>query len=254
MVNLKKLALYICVNRSTVLDGNDLKNDIINHLPQLNQFMYNIRSLFRASNQNEIPANKDIQRTLADLSKAHANFYIDYLPDDRIGQCHYYSYPYTLNYYDDITNKFPGGLFACVRRVSLFDYRPFEHQFFIRLAQSFPLMEKLTVSNLKAQQQKLTNNNQCISVIEYPHLTELDFNCAHSDYIEQFLMDTKTFLWNHVNFWSDYDPLKRATHNFTSVTTRLNSTKIQSLHFHDSYQISKSLTDYFPYALIGKLK
>jgi hypothetical protein len=42
-----------------------------------------------------------------------------------------YSYPYTLTYYDDISNNFPGGLFKCVREISLFDERSFEHEFFV---------------------------------------------------------------------------------------------------------------------------
>ncbi len=46
--------------------------------------------------------------------------------------CHAYSYPYKLKY---------------VCKVSLFDEHPFEHEFFLRIAESFPLMEKLTVVN-----------------------------------------------------------------------------------------------------------
>ncbi|CAF1050282.1 unnamed protein product [Rotaria sp. Silwood1] len=50
---------------------------------------------------------------------------------DESAQCHFYSCPYTLRYYHNITNSFQGGLFKCVCEVSLFDERPFEHEFFI---------------------------------------------------------------------------------------------------------------------------
>ncbi|CAF4098877.1 unnamed protein product [Rotaria sordida] len=67
------------------------------------------------------------------------------------GYCRIYSYPYTLKYYHDITNHFPGGVFKYVRKVSLFYKRPFQHEFFLRIEKSFPLMEELTVCNEKRQ-------------------------------------------------------------------------------------------------------
>ncbi|CAF3982063.1 unnamed protein product, partial [Rotaria magnacalcarata] len=42
---------------------------------------------------------------------------------------HIYSYPYKLNYYDDITNNLPGGILKYVRKLSLFNEHPFEHEF-----------------------------------------------------------------------------------------------------------------------------
>ncbi|CAF4684620.1 unnamed protein product, partial [Rotaria sp. Silwood2] len=51
-------------------------------------------------------------------------------------ECHIYSYPYKFNVYKNITNNFPGGLYKCVREMSLMDERPFEHEFFLRIAQS----------------------------------------------------------------------------------------------------------------------
>ncbi|CAM4845391.1 unnamed protein product [Rotaria magnacalcarata] len=62
---------------------------------------------------------------------------------------HIYSYPYKLHYYDDITNNLLGGIFKYVRKVSLLDEHPFEHEFFLRIAQSFSMMENLTVRNEK---------------------------------------------------------------------------------------------------------
>jgi hypothetical protein len=36
-----------------------------------------------------------------------------------------------VQYYGVVTNDFPGGLFEYARMVSLFDERPFEHEFFL---------------------------------------------------------------------------------------------------------------------------
>ena len=108
-----------------------------------------------------------------------------------------------MKYYDNITNNFPGGLFKCVREISLFDEHPFEHEFFLRIAQSFPFMEKLTLNNYKPQNnkqcRKSKNDNQDLSIIKYPHLTKLNLYEAHDDYVEQFLVDTKTCLPNNVS-------------------------------------------------------
>ncbi len=90
------------------------------------------------SNQIDLPSNEDIQRTFRDNRIIS---YVDYFPKTRIGRCHVYSYPYKWKDYNNITNSFPGGLFKYVRKISLSDERPFEHEFFLRISQSFPLLE-----------------------------------------------------------------------------------------------------------------
>ncbi len=67
---------------------------------------------------------------------------------------HIYTYPYTMTTYENIANNFPGGLFPCVSFVSLYDEHPFEHDFSIRIAQSFPFMTSLTIINRYAQKDK----------------------------------------------------------------------------------------------------
>jgi hypothetical protein len=69
---------------------------------------------------------------------------VDFLPEAYQYHCHISTYPYTSTYYNDISNNFPGGLFKYVREISLYDERPFEYEFFLQIAQSFPLMEKLS--------------------------------------------------------------------------------------------------------------
>jgi hypothetical protein len=252
MSNLEKLALYICVNEDTFIDGNSLKKDIINHLPQLNKFIFNIRSLIYIPHQTHFLLNEDIQHTLTGLGNNQIISYLDYFPKSKNGQCHFYSYPYTLDYYDGITNSFLGGLFKCVRKVELFDERPFEHEFFIRIQKSFPFLENLSVINRTPQKEKLNNNNEYISIIEYLHLDELDLCDINDDYVEQFLMDTKTCLTNKICLFIHYDCLKRVTHNFTRDTTRINCAKINYLRFYDRFQLAKCLTNYFPHAEISR--
>ena len=152
-----------------------------------------------------------------------------------------------MKYYDNISNNFPGGLFKYVHTISLYDEHPFEHEFFLQIAQSFPLMKELTVINAKPQKNKLyrksNNDNQDLSIIKYPQLTVLDLCEAHDDYVEQFLVDTKMCL---PYLLVDYEAMKRVTENFTRNTTRINCAKLRSLGLLGTDGITKHINDYFP--------
>jgi hypothetical protein len=149
---------------------------------------------------------------------------VDYFQGRNYSQCHIYSHPYQLTYYDNITNNFPGGLFKYISNISLFDEHPFEHDFFLRIAQSFRVLQKLILINKTSQNNKqcrYSNNHQNLSIIEYPHLIELDLLPAHEDYLEQFLLDNRTRLPYHVRLFTDYKPMKNVTFNFTRNFTRI---------------------------------
>ncbi|CAF3595393.1 unnamed protein product [Rotaria sp. Silwood1] len=249
MPNLEKLALYIAVEQITFLDGNNLKKDIINYLPRLNKFIFNVRLFDPLPNLTHLLSNEEIQHSFTGLEDNQVICYVDYFIKRRSAQCHFYSYPYTLRYYDNITNSFRGGLFKCVNQVSLFDDRPFEHEFFIRIAQSFPLMKDLSVINLTGQQ-KANDNNEHFSIIEYLHLNELNLSDVDDDYVEQFLINTKTCLLNNVRLYVTYQSLKSVTHNFTRDSTRVNCAKVGVLYVCGNFEILERLSKYFPHTEI----
>jgi hypothetical protein len=56
---------------------NILENNIIQHLPKLNKFLFNTRSLFRASNRTDFPSYEEMQHTLTGLGKNQVIFYVD---------------------------------------------------------------------------------------------------------------------------------------------------------------------------------
>jgi hypothetical protein len=249
MPNLEKLHLQLFCKRETFVNGDDLKTNIINHLLRLNTFTFDITSTNYCYNQTNLPSNEDIQQTFKDFKYNQVISCVDYFPDSLYSQCHVYSYPYKSKYYHKITNNFPGGLFECVRIVSLFDERPFEHEFFRRIAQSFPFMKKLNVINRKAQKnkqcRKSENENENLSIIEYHHLTELCLIQAHEDYHEEFLLDTKTCLPNGVHLRINYRPLEKVTHNFERDATRINCSKINYFYSKNVAQLPKHFKDYF---------
>ncbi|CAF1016280.1 unnamed protein product [Rotaria sp. Silwood1] len=265
MSNLEKLDLSITVReRKTVFDGNDLKMNIINYMPKLNNFTFNIHSLSSFYKKINLSLNQDIQKTFRVLNDKQIIYWTDYFPKQKKGHCHIYSCPYKLNGYNYITNNFPGGIFKSVREVSLFDERPFEHEFFLQIAQSFPFLEKLCVRNYERQMykecSKSINGKQHLSIIKYPYLKQLNIICTCKDYHEQFLFDTKTCLPFDVRVSMYYKRVKQVTCNFTSNRTRNNCAKMNYVNLYirikivgdpenfcgETRELSEHIKSYFP--------
>jgi hypothetical protein len=251
MINLEELDLHLVVHcEKRFVDGYNLKYNIINHLLGLNKFSFNIRSCLYLNDEVYLLSNEDCQHSFNDFKNNKIISCVDYFQVSKHGQCHIFSYPYRAKTYEYITNNFPGGLFKYVREVSLYDYRPFEHEFFVKIAKSFPFMEQLTIYNNKPQKNKSNDqtksDNQHLSLIQYPYLSELDLDSAHDDYVEEFLLDTKTSIVRTINLHVLFSTLDRVTHNFTRDATRINCAKLLSIYVPRHVSISKQLKDYFP--------
>ncbi|CAF3046999.1 unnamed protein product [Rotaria sp. Silwood2] len=253
-VEILSLCFMVCFHE-TFIDGNHLKRHILDRMLRLNQFTFYISSSMSIDNEMHLPSGKDIQHTFIDFINNEIISYVDYFPETKLTRCHIYSYPSFMPYYGLITNNFPGGLFKYVRIVSLYDEYPFEHEFFLRIVQSFPYMKQLYMCNRKSQNCKqsyeLSNDNQNLSVIEYFFLSELRIINVHDDYIEEFLFDTKACLAHNVILYIKYESLQRVTHNFTRDAARINCAKIVELYLCSEPQHSNSLQGYFPNAKIS---
>ncbi|CAF4338063.1 unnamed protein product [Rotaria sp. Silwood2] len=226
MLHLEKLRLHLTViNKETFIDGNNLKINIINYLLNLKKFIFNLHSFIPVENEYDLPSNENIQQTLKDILNNSAFCCIDYYPHTRMGHCHIYSHLRSndIKCYYYITNNFTGGIFEYVKKISLFDEYAFEHEFFIRISRSFPLVEKLSLSNTIPQKQKQEEIN--LSIAEFGHLNQLNLDDVVDDYIEQFLMDKKTYLSNNVLLTVEYPQLARVTYNFKRKSTKTNCTK-----------------------------
>jgi hypothetical protein len=151
-----------------------------------------------------------------------------------------------MTIYEFITNHFPGGLFPSVREISLFDERPYEHRFFLQLSKSFPFLRKLTISNLKPQNEKSSSSdNKDLPIIEYSSLTELYLIEIHDDYLEEFLLDFKSLIRNCLTVSVYYDCISRVTNGFTRDETRINSAKIKDLFIPGRHELSDEFLNYF---------
>ncbi|CAF1039125.1 unnamed protein product [Adineta steineri] len=199
-------------------------------MPRLNQFTFFIQSFNYISNGMSIPSTEDIQKTFIDFPNNNIISYVDFFPNFERSQCHIYSYPFLMRYYTGISNSFPGGLFEHVRAVSLYDERPFEHEFFLRIQKSFPFMKELSLVNRTAQNRKQSNqsnsHNQNSSLIKYTSLCKLSIVGVHDDYVEEFLLDAKTYFQNNLILLVNYECLERVTHDFSRDATRTNCGKI----------------------------
>ncbi|CAF2125107.1 unnamed protein product [Rotaria magnacalcarata] len=232
MLNLKELDLNVVAeSHEKFIDGDTLQKDIIIYMPQLHKFTFNICSTI---NHRNFSLNEHIQ-------KMHI-----------ISQYHIYSYRCKLKVYSDITNNFPGRLFTSVTKVSLYDERPFEHEFFLRIAESFPFMKELTIENRKALGRliKRINDNQILSIIEYPNLNRLDLTKTHDDYIELSLFDTKMSLPHNIHHCVGYHSLKRVTYCFTRYITGYNCAKLPALYLSPVDERDESVHYYLPHTCI----
>ncbi|CAF2892121.1 unnamed protein product [Rotaria sp. Silwood2] len=213
--------------------------------------LFSVSSFYSKTN---LPSNEDIQKTFRDFKDKQIISCIDYFQKRKHSRCHIYSYPYQLKHYEDITNNFPGRLFKCVRAVGLYDEYPFEHEFLLRITQSFPLLEKLTVINQQRQNnkrfRKSKNENEDLLIVKYPHLIQLNLSEAHKDYHEQFLFDTKTCLPNDVCIHLNYRLVNKVTRNFRRNTIRSNCAKISYVLFYNRSKFPEHLKDYFSHAHI----
>ncbi|CAF3890248.1 unnamed protein product [Rotaria sp. Silwood1] len=255
MLNLEELHLNIIVKcNEKFIDSDTLMKDIIIYMPRLYKFTFNICSIINHCDQTNFPLNEHIEKTFEYLYNNEIITCIDHFQEEGYSQCHIYSYPYKWKVYNNITNNFRGGLFTSVTQVLLYDEHPFEREFFLQIAQSFPFMKELTIHNRKAQNNKQliksNNDNQMLSIIEYPNLTRLDLHCTHNDYVELFLFDRKMTLPNNLHLCVDYQLLKKVTYNFTRYTTPNNCAKLATLYFYPVDQIDEHIKKYFSHTCI----
>ncbi|CAF1498670.1 unnamed protein product [Rotaria sordida] len=252
MLHLEKLTLSLRIrDRNTFIDGNYLHKYIVSQMSHLHTFIFDIVTENVMGNQLLRPSVDDIRRTF--IEKGHCvDCYIDYHYNS-IGRCHVYSLPFNMERIYNITHKFPGGMFMNVRVLCVFDYdRPFEHDYFVKISRSFPLLCHLRIINKMPQNDKwprqLMKPEEAFLIIEYMHLVQLSCIGAHVDYVEQFLCNLNTRLPCLSELHVNYEHLVTVTENFTRNATRMNCSKLEHITFPRKTGIvrSKNFYLYFP--------
>ncbi|UJR18071.1 hypothetical protein I4U23_004971 [Adineta vaga] len=242
MICLEELILSLDVIRSsTSIDENHLKNEIVICLPELRIFQFNIMTHCQY-------LNNEIFSTFNHWKYGQVNSYISYYPNN-IAQSHIFSLPGLKNVIYRVTYGFLGGFCENIRILYLVDHvYPFEHEFFLRISRSFPLITHLTVLSNRLRNHINENNDQIDSVVEFPHLTSLRIHYQRDIYLEQFLNYTKTHLPNLLDLTISYRNLLIVTENYQRDITRRNCSKVEILSFtiRTDTEHSNEFYSYFP--------
>jgi hypothetical protein len=249
MSNLEELTLKISnEDRTSVVDGIVIHNQILVHLARLHKFNFHIRTSTYLNYVEHRLSNDDIQQTFMNIGYQHVRCILYYI--DRRVVCHVFSLPFMFDRLDYIGNRFPPIVFTHVTKLMVYDRFPFKHEFFIRLAQFFPFLKDLLIRNDKGQSYKSGNVNsdlnQLYSVVEYPYLDSLCVYDCYIDYVEQFLNETKTRLPRLRKLTVMYSVLIMVTKHFTRDTTRLNCAKVKQLIIKTPVNHLKRFYTYFP--------
>ncbi|CAF1292405.1 unnamed protein product [Rotaria magnacalcarata] len=252
MNHLEKLTLYLLIGKdktfhcdtSPYVDGTYLQNEVLVHMTQLQAFNFYISTENPFNHTVFHISSDDIQQTFTNIKYGETACILDYIDGTR-NICHVYSLPFTFTHLKNITTHFPFIVFDTVTHVSAFDSVPFEHEFFMRISQAFPLLKCFSVQNWQWQHGSC-DENPLYLVIEFTHLISLDITRAHKSYIEQFLLETKTRLPCLTHLKVDYRDLKDVTKNFTRDATRHNCSKVNRLIVGESTTFSKDFSQYFP--------
>ncbi|CAF2142563.1 unnamed protein product [Rotaria magnacalcarata] len=234
MLQLEELTLSLIVdNRTSFIDGTHLINNILNRMSYLQTFIFNIITEYVTMDEERLPTLDDIEQPLIQRG-FNVNCYTDYNEFYK-GQCHIYSLPYTIDCMHIHSSLFYGDLFRTVRYLYVQDFvRSFEDDFFVRIAQAFPLLNKLTIFNKHKQaklKQQQDNHESTYAINEFSHLMILNVAMSCIDYAKQFLFDFNTRLPCLNRLHIKYRDLVIVTENFTNNDARVNCSKLQHIIF-----------------------
>ncbi|CAF3204414.1 unnamed protein product [Rotaria sp. Silwood2] len=251
MTCLEKLTLYLRIkNRGTFIDSTHLQNEILFYMPRLHSFSFYISTYDDTADLFRYMPSQDIQRTTTNIGHQRMTKIINY-STSRQAVCCVFSLPFVFDHFHEIGNIFPDVVFKYVTYMMVQDVVPFNHELFIRVARSFPLLGQLRILNLESQSAcnvstLSSDDSQAYSVVKYPHLTSLDVVKANIDYLEEFLNETKASVPCLTRLIANYNDFKIVTKNFTQEETRRNCMKITQCIMMNSSPFAADYYHYFP--------
>lgn len=202
MTNLEELSLSLVIIRfesTGYLDGVQLRDNVLRHMPRMKKCHFSIETrIVNRISDLVLASNDEIQRSLiggpfgsvgshvdvfakTDGTRTHAHS----LSHEFYSRCYIFSRPYRFVDFSYLSNSFQGGIFGRVLCVWLLDIRPFEHDFFRLISQSFPCLKNLRINNDMPQASKQPSK----TLIIFPRLLSLNIHSCHIDYARQFLID-----------------------------------------------------------------
>ena len=251
MTGLEELSLRLYVtSRSTFIESTHLNRQILLYLPHLRTFHCDIFTHNPFMGAAFEQPMKEIQHLFYNNQYHELLCYI-HRQRRRNARSHILSLPFVFDTMKSISSHFPGGLFTSVRHLVLYDsYCPLEHEFFVRISASFPLLTSLRIMadspHEKRRVQQPNGTEPIAPAVEFHHLTDLGLIGGHVDYAEQFLVDTNTRLPRLTKLIMAYEQLFIVTENFSRHATRRNCINIEHLYLTKVIVYSKEMHAYLP--------
>jgi hypothetical protein len=217
-------------------------------MPQLNTFTFYIACESDCGDSAIRISKEEIERTFINVKYPQVASMVDYFEPYKM-ICRTFSLPFKFQLLEHLGNNIPNIVFNSVTHLTLWDKDAFKHEFFVRLVRAFPLLQNLSIWNIKPRYleipKHLRDKDWC-SVVEYPHLISLDIKDANIDYVEHLLNETKAHLPRLTELKVTYDSLKIVTKNFTRDETRRNCARVKRLIFEAATVHLKDVYHYFP--------
>ncbi|CAF1007740.1 unnamed protein product [Adineta ricciae] len=226
MSYLKELTIYIQICHTFLfVSGHYLDNEILNRMFQLQIFKFYFASQTNTHDLSIRLSNEDIEKTFTNKGQRHMTSMVDYI--DSMGMIsRVFSIPFQFTRLRDITNNLPTTVYDSVTHLKLSDEKPFNYEFFYRLARIFPSVRSLCIWNLlspfSTYREYCSKDEHWCSMIEYSQLISLDISFTHIHYVEQFLNETKVCLPRLTELKVKHRHLRTVTDNFTRDVTRRN--------------------------------
>jgi hypothetical protein len=253
MSNLEELKLFLSVSRSnsTFIDGKQLHDNVLSLMTRLQKLSFSIHTqLFNKDIEITLPSSNDLRNSFFELGYKHIDAFGDVTYVNHRAGAHIYSLPYQFKKFHLLTSAFHGGQFEQVRKLIMFDRRPFKHGLFRIIARDFPFLQQLCIYNLKEQQVEDRSDEYII----FDHLSELDVVDSHIDYAEEFLSNENITLPRLTSLSTRYQTLATVTNNFTDNQARIICNRITKLCIRGPFVIPENFHLYFPLLDIDHLK
>ncbi|CAF2141277.1 unnamed protein product [Rotaria magnacalcarata] len=248
MLYLEKLTLYLRIACPSVYtDPIYLINEFSMNLSRLHSFNFYLST---ENNRNDLVrylSNNNVKQNYMNTGYQEVSTIVSFSVNT--ARHHIFTLPFEFIKFLGIGNIFPNIVFKNVIELYVHDVVPFEHEFFLRIAQAFPMLKRFCISHLSRHShnsKKSTDNIQSHQIVEYPHLTFLDITRVDNNYVEHLLNETKTHLPSLTELHVRYEDLRVATEDFTKELTRRNCANVTRLKTWREIVGSKDFYIYFP--------
>ena len=251
MTNLEDLTLYLhIVDESTFISPTHLDREILLQMPRLHTFTFYFATKHAVARGTDIARfNSYVQQSFNNVKYGWVTSVVNHLALDEF-ICHIFSLPFKFPSLQCVGKDIANIGFNSVTHLELSEQYEYRCEFFCRLSEAFPFLQRLSLRNEKPpfwrpEDLHLCHKDWC-SIVEYPHLISLDIKDVFPDYAEYFLNETKIRLPRLKELEIIDNILKDVTQNFTSDRTRHNCSKVNRLIVRGKLICLKDVHNYFP--------